>query len=156
MFKTEETMSMEARCVASLGFAYHDCEGAELTMLKMMLRPGLCLIGEMTRLKSAMTSHYFLSGHEHGVNRHGLPEGSWLLSPQNASACESLRKSALDSKYAGTQRQKYFTAKLCPASGSRACSCCVSAPPEAWQLLHKKRIASKRHPQHCPNHPLIA
>ena len=28
--KFEETMSMEARCVASLGFAYHDCEGAEL------------------------------------------------------------------------------------------------------------------------------
>ena len=26
--KFEETMSMEARCVASHGFAYHDCEGA--------------------------------------------------------------------------------------------------------------------------------
>ena len=100
---------MEAHCVASLGFAYHDCEGAELTMLMMMLRPGLCLIGEMTRLKSAMTamtSHYFLSGHEHGFNRRVFTATQKVVAalPQNASACESLRKSALDSKYAGTQR----------------------------------------------------
>ena len=40
--------------------------------------------------------------------------------------------------------------------GPRGCSPHSSTPPEAWQLLHKKRMASKRHPQHCPHHPLIA
>ena len=105
--KFEETLSVEARCVASLGFAYHDCEGAELMMLMTMLRLGLCLIGVMTRLKPAMTamaSHYFLRG---GANmgRVFTPSQKVVAAlPQNASACESVRKSALNSKCAGTHR----------------------------------------------------
>ena len=59
--KFEETKSMEARCVASLGFAYHDCEGAELMMLMMMLWLGLCLIG-VTSNDCNDISLSFLSG----------------------------------------------------------------------------------------------
>ena len=47
---------------------------------------------------------------EHGFNRSVFTASQKVVAarPQNASACESLRKSALNSKCAGTQRQKYF------------------------------------------------